>query len=106
MTIARVETKRQLFERLHDHEGQLRALGVKRLAVFGSFVRQEQVPESDVDMLVEFHPGMKSFDNFMAIAFLLEDTLQRRVELLTIEALSPYIGPRILSEVEDVLLAA
>jgi len=106
MTIARVETKSQLLQRLHDHEGRLRDLGVKRLAVFGSFVREEQVTESDVDMLVEFQPGMKSFDNFTAIAFLLEDILQRRVELLTTEALSPYIGPRILSEVEDVLLAA
>lgn len=106
MTIARVETKSQLLQRLHDHEGQLRGLGVKRLAVFGSFVRDEQSPESDVDILVEFKPGMKSFDNFMEIAFLLEDILQRRVELLTTEALSPYLGPRILSEVEDVLLAA
>jgi len=106
MTIAPVETKDQLLQRLQDHEGPLRGLGVKRLAVFGSFVREEQGPESDVDMLVQFLPGMKSFDNFMGIAFLLEDILQRRVELLTTEALSPYIGPRILSEVEDVLLAA
>ena len=106
MTIARVETKSQLLQRLHDHEGQLRGLGVKRLAVFGSFVREEQAPDSDVDMLIEFQQGMKSFDNFISIAFLLEDILQRRVELLTTEALSPYIGPRILSEVEDVLLAA
>ena len=106
MTIAPVETKSELLQRLHDHEPQLRGLGVARLAVFGSFVREEHDPNSDVDVLVEFQPGMKSFDNFMQIAFLLEDTLGRRVELVTTEALSPYIGPRILSEVEDVLRAA
>ncbi len=39
--------------------------------------------ESDVDVLVEFEPGRKSFDNFMLVAFLLEDLLGRRVDLLT-----------------------
>jgi hypothetical protein len=53
---------------------------------------------------VEFEPGKKSFDNFMETAFLLEDELQRSVELVTTEALSPHIGPRILAEVEDVLV--
>ena len=106
MSTAPVETKSELLRRLHDHEPQLRDLGVDRLAVFGSFVREEQDSSSDVDVLMEFQPGMKSFDSFMQVAFLLEDTLGRRVELVTSEALSPYIGPRILSEVEDVLRAA
>ena len=105
MTIAPVQTKSQLLQRLRDHERKLRGFGVARLAVFGSFVREEQGPDSDVDVLVEFQLGMKTFDNFMHIAFLLEDTLRRRVELVTTESLSPHIGPRILSEVEDVLRA-
>lgn len=106
MMIAPVESKSQLQQRLHDCERQLRSLGVSRLAVFGSFVREQQLPDSDVDLLLEFQLGMKSFDNFMEIVFLLEEILQRRVELVTTEALSPHIGPRILNEVEDVLLAA
>ncbi len=104
--IAPVETKSQLLQRLRGCESELRGFGVGRLALFGSFVREEQGPDSDVDVLIEFQAGMKNFDNFMGIAFLLEDILQRRVELVTTEALSPYIGPRILNEVEDVLLAA
>ncbi|WP_245850550.1 nucleotidyltransferase family protein [Longimonas halophila] len=55
-----------------------------------------------MDLLVEFMPGEKSFDNFMAVSFLLEDELGRSVELVTREALSPHLGPHILEEVEYV----
>ena len=76
------------------------------MGLFGSFARGNQKPESDVDLLVEFDPDRKTFDNFMGLAFLLEDLLERRVELVTPEALSPHIGPRILKEVEYVAPAA
>ena len=85
---------------------QVRALGVVRLALFGSVLRGEASPDSDVDLLVEFAPGEKSFDRFMALADLLEALFGREVELVTPEALSPFIGPRILSEARDVLRAA
>ena len=95
-----VRDKRDLFIALGEKEAQLKALGVKRLGVFGSFARDQQDDDSDVDILVEFEPGQKSFENFMQLAFFLEDTLGRKVELLTRESLSPYIGPHILREVE------
>jgi predicted nucleotidyltransferase len=56
-----------------------------------------------VDLLVDFQPGRKTYDNFLDLAELLEKILQRPVELITRESLSPYIGPRILQEAEDVL---
>ena len=90
--------------RLRENGARLRDLGVQRLGLFGSFARGEARPESDVDLLVDFVPGEKSFDHFMAVAFLLEELLQRRIELVTRESLSPYIGPRILTEVQDVPL--
>jgi uncharacterized protein len=85
---------------------EIRALGVVRLALFGSVLRGEASPESDVDLLVEFSPGAKSFDAFMALADLLEDRLGHAVELVTLEALSPFIGPKVLAEAKDVLRAA
>jgi len=100
-----VQTKREVFETLTNHSVQLKELGVKKVGVFGSFVRNEQTPESDIDLLVQFEPGKKSFDTFMDLSGLLEDLLQRRVEIVTTEALSPYIGPHILSEVEYVSLS-
>lgn len=87
-------------------EPQIRELGVDRLALFGSVLRGEAHVDSDVDILVEFRPGAKSFSRFLALSDLLEETLGRAVDLVTREALSPFIGPRILSEAEDVLRAA
>lgn len=92
-------------ERLRQRAGDLRSLGVERLGLFGSFTRGEEGPESDVDLLVDFESGEKTFDHFMELAFLLEELLGRRVELVTREALSPHLGPHILAEVEDVSLA-
>jgi hypothetical protein len=60
-----------------------------------------------VDHLVEFAPGQKSFDRFMLLSELLERLLGlRSVELVTIETVSPFIGPHILAEAADVLRAA
>lgn len=64
---------------------------VKRIGVFGSFARGEQKDTSDVDILVEFEKP--TFDNFMNLAFFLEDLFQRKVDLVTPNSLSPYIGP-------------
>lgn len=60
--------------------------------------------ESDIDLLVEFEPGKKTFDNFIHLIFLLEDNLKRRVELVTPESLSPHLRPYLLKEVEYVPL--
>ena len=98
-------TREGTIARLVDAEAELRALGVARLALFGSVLRNEAGPDSDVDLLVQFTPGSKSFERFLALTDLLEARL-RRVELITTEALSPFIGPRILAEAQDVLRAA
>ncbi len=50
------------------------------------------------DLLVEFDEGKKNYDNFIELVFFLESLLQRKVDLLTIEALNPYMKPKILKE--------
>ncbi len=100
---ARPLSRDQAIQRLQAIEAEIRRLGVRRLALFGSVARDEARADSDVDLLVEFIPSEKSFDRFMALAELLEDALGHRVELVTTEALSPYIGPYILAEAMDVV---
>jgi predicted nucleotidyltransferase len=92
--------KEKIFSLLKQNEIQLREFGVKQIGLFGSFVRQEQNDKSDVDFLVEFEPGEKNFRNFINLVYFLEDLLHKKVEIVTIEALSPYIGPSIIQEVE------
>lgn len=103
---AAVQTKEEIVKMLDENRTRLRAFGVKRLGLFGSFVRSEQRVDSDVDVLVEFELGQKTFDHFIGLSFLLEDLFGRSVELVTPEALSPHIGPYILKEVEYVSVAA
>jgi hypothetical protein len=98
----KVQAKERVLSLIQEHQEQVKALGVSRLGLFGSFVRGKQHEESDVDVLVEFEPGSKTFDNFIQLSFLLEELFGRRVELVTPESLSPYIGPHILREVEYV----
>ena len=95
-----IERKKDLFALLAKHQEQMKKFGVKRWGVFGSFARDQQSDRSDVDILVEFEQGKKSFDNFMHLAFFLEEQVGRRVELVTPESLSPHLGPHILREVE------
>jgi uncharacterized protein len=101
-----VMDRSQTIERLRALDGEIRALGVIRLALFGSVLREQARTDSDIDLLVQFGAGAKSYQRFLALSELLEMHLGRRVELVTTEALSPVIGPRILSEAADVLRAA
>ena len=99
-------TRDEAMHRLLAAEAEVRALGVRRLALFGSVLRDEARADSDVDILVEFMEGEKTYDRFLALVDLLEERLEHRVELVTIEALSPFLGPHILAEATDVLRAA
>jgi uncharacterized protein len=100
-----IPNKQDIFRIISDNQPRLENLGVSRLGLFGSFVRGQQNPDSDIDILVEFLPGEKSFDSFMQLSFLLEELLERPVELVTVESLSPYLKPHILKEVEFAAIA-
>jgi predicted nucleotidyltransferase len=93
-----------VLEVLTAERSRLRDLGVADLRIFGSFARDEVRPESDLDVLVGFLPGRKSYDTFLDLSECLEEITGRPVELLTREGLSPYLGPLILRESVDVPL--
>ena len=97
-----VQTKEQIFVLINQYQLRLNDLDVRRVGLFGSFLEKQQTQQSDVDVLVEFESGQKTFDNFMHLSFFLEEFFGRKVDLVTPESLSPYIKPRILAEVEYV----
>jgi predicted nucleotidyltransferase len=101
-----VGKKEEVLNIIKNHQKEIRDLGVKRYGLFGSFARGQTTEQSDIDILVEFEPGQKTFDNFMKLAFFLEDLLGREVDLVTAESLSPHIGPHILKEVEYASISA
>jgi hypothetical protein len=98
-----VQTKEEIISILLSHKREFENLGVKKIGLFGSFIKNRQKKKSDVDLLVEFMRGKKNFRNFIHLAFFLEELLYRKVELVTPESLSPYPKPNILKDIEYVL---
>lgn len=88
---------------LKSARAEIVGLGVRRLALFGSVARDAARRASDIDLLVEFAPGRKTFDGFFDLGDLLESLLGHRVELVTTESLSPFLRPYILAEAQDVV---
>ena len=83
---------------LEEHENEIRnKYHVKRIGIFGSYVRGEETEKSDVDILVEFEQSTLS--NFMGLNFFLEELLDKKVDLVTTNALSPYLSPKVKKEV-------
>lgn len=97
-----IRNKNTLFSLILNNQKKIKSFGVKKIGLFGSFVRGEQNKKSDIDFLVEFDKERKTFDNFINLSFFLEDLIGKKVEVVTVESLSPYIGPHILKEVEYV----
>jgi hypothetical protein len=60
-------TRQAILTRLADNGALLQKFHVRRIGLFGSYARQEQTKQSDIDLLVEFESA--SFDNFMNLAF-------------------------------------
>lgn len=85
---------------IKSNKSKLEKLGVKNIGLFGSYIRNEQSKESDIDILLDFEPDKENFDNFMEVCDLLEELFgNKKVEIVTKNGLSPYIGPKILKEV-------
>jgi hypothetical protein len=91
-------SKKKIFKILRNNKKKLKEYHVVKLGIFGSFLRNEDTTESDIDFIVEFEEGEKNFENYIELAFYLEDLLQRKIDLLTLEALSPYMKDKILKE--------
>lgn len=74
---------------------------IRRLALFGSVLRDDFGPESDVDVLVEFDPGHVPGLAFFAMEAELSEIIGRKVDLNTPGFLSRYFRDRVLAEAED-----
>ena len=91
-------TDKIIFDKLKRRKNILKKYGVKKIGLFGSFIRGEQKRYSDIDFLIEF--DKPDFDNFMDLAYYLEDLFDRKVELITNGSIIPYIQPYVEKEVK------
>ena len=93
-------TKENIIASLNFYKPELLKLGIQNIGLFGSYVRDEQVSASDIDLLIDFEPGKENFDNYMAAYDMFENIFKNeKIEIVTKNGLSKYIGPEILKEV-------
>lgn len=79
---------------------------IRRLSLFGSVIRDDFTPTSDVDVLVEFEPGKTPGWEYFALGDELAKIIGRRVDLLTAEELSHYYRDEVVREAQTVYVAA
>jgi hypothetical protein len=79
---------------------------IARLALFGSVIRDDFRPESDIDVLVEFQPGIRVGLAFIQMQDELSAVLGRTVDLHTPASLSKYFRDQVLREAEPLYVAA
>lgn len=79
---------------------------IRRLAVFGSAIRDDFTPASDVDLLVEFEPGRTPGWAFFGIEDELAGLVGRKVDLNTTADLSKYFRDEVLAEAQEIYVAA
>ena len=85
---------------LRQNEPELKKrFGVAKIGIFGSFIRGEERPDSDVDVLVTFRKGEETFNNYMDCKFYLEDLFRSKVDLVMNGAIKKRLKPYVLGEV-------
>lgn len=94
-------TKEDIKRVLFANREILKKYKVESIALFGSYVRNEQKEDSDIDFLVDFQEGATLFD-FVELQDSLSDFLGKKVSIVSRRGLSKYIGPYILKEAETV----
>src|SRR5436190_10893975 len=90
-----------LLEKLRSRRKTLLAIAVRHGAsnvrLFGSVVRHEERPDSDINLLVDIAED-RGFDDYLALVEELERVLSRRVDVVTDRSLSPHFRPYIEGE--------
>lgn len=94
--------KQEVLTTLKKNKNKLKKFGVKKIGLFGSYSKETQSKGSDIDFVVEFEEGQKSFDNFMDLKFFLEDLFNKEIDLVTRESIKQEFKDSIMESLEYV----
>ena len=101
-----VANKIDIIRLLQLNSKTIESFGAKRIGLFGSFQRNQQTKNSDIDIIIEFQTGKKNFDNFINLSMFLEDLFNSDIDLVTPDSLSRSFLARIKNEIEYVPFSA
>lgn len=91
-------TRSHALHMLAANREQLKRLGVEKIALYGSVARDEAMPQSDVDVLVELADAFLTLEGYMDLCFYLEELFGRRVGVTTFRSIKPHMRDRVLAE--------
>ena len=94
--------KNQIIQIIKNCRPAIQQLGAERLGLFGSYARGEQTDASDIDLVVEFKPGMKTYKNLLDLVDLLQANLQKKVDVLTWEGMASFVQREAKKDMEYV----
>ena len=92
--------KKKILITLQNNKDKLQKLGVRNIGLFGSFVKERQKDNSDLDFVVEFRKGQKNYDNYIELKFFLEELFDKEIDLVTSESIKPELKAEIMESVE------
>lgn len=93
-------TRKDILKIIRENEKEIKGFGAKHIGIFGSFAKSTHQKKSDIDILIEFEQGQKTFDNYMDLKFFLQKILGRKVDLVIKDALKSRIKFSIIKEVK------
>ncbi|MFW6046959.1 MAG: nucleotidyltransferase family protein [Candidatus Woesearchaeota archaeon] len=79
-----------------NNKSEIKKYGVKKIGLFGSYAKSQENENSDIDVLVKFSEGNKTFDNYMDLKFYLEDKFDKKVDLVIDENIKDELKNEIL----------
>ncbi len=94
-----IKDKEQIINLIRNNQDTIRNYGVSRIGLFGSYVRGDQEENSDIDLIVQFKKGEKSYMKFFKLSEYLESLFDKKVDLLTDVGISTLIKPKIEKEI-------
>jgi len=81
--------KEDIIKKIKQSKNEIRKLGVTKIGIFGSFVKEKQNKNSDVDIVINI--SKPTFDNYMGTFYLLQKLLKRKVDLVIESDLKPEL---------------
>lgn len=83
-------TSEKIIKKIGEKGKDIRKYDVKKIGLFGSFVKNKQHKNSDIDIIVEFKKP--TFDNYMDLLFFLEKTFRRKIDLVIEKDIHPRLN--------------
>ncbi|HAH21672.1 MAG TPA: nucleotidyltransferase [Candidatus Omnitrophica bacterium] len=90
--------KNEIVRTIQAHIEEIKSYGVRRIGIFGSFAKSASRHKSDIDIIIDFSKGKKTFDNYMELKFFLENLFRRKVDLVIKDTLKSRIRKGVLRE--------